>query len=73
MTAKIKELEDALAAAHLQIRQPASEPPEETHSTHKSLVGTRRRSYGTGTGSLALDDEGRARYYGDTAASEACY
>lgn len=73
MTAKIKELEDALAAAHLQIRQSTSEPPEETHPTHEGLVDARRRSYGTGTGSLALDDEGRAQYYGDTAASEVSF
>ena len=68
MTAKIKELESALAAAHLQIRQ-QSDPPEDLPSG-KGFTGSRRRSYGVGTGSLAINNEGLARYFGDTSASE---
>jgi hypothetical protein len=69
MTAKIKELEFALAAAHLQIRA-NSDPPESPGDTTKSLRDNRRRSCGVGTGSLAIDNEGVARYFGDTSAPE---
>ncbi len=70
MSAKIKELESALAAAHLQLRV-GTEPPEESQGRDPSTrTGVRRRSYGDGTGSLAIDQDGMSRYYGDTAASE---
>lgn len=70
MSAKIKELESALAAAHLQIRSQSDSPQDETEG--KGLIGCRRRMYGVGTGSLAIDNEGLSRYYGDTSASEVC-
>lgn len=68
MSAKIKELESALAAAHLQIRSQPGSPADEVDS--KGVTGCRRRMYGVGTGSLAIDKEGLSRYYGDTSASE---
>ena len=70
MSAKIKELECALAAAHLQLRS-GSEPPEESGDRTQEWHHTnRRRSYGESTGSLAIDQDGVSRYYGDTASSE---
>lgn len=69
MTAKIKELESALAVAHLQIRS-RPDPPDECQPENKGTTGARRRMYGVGTGSLAIDKEGLSRYYGDTSASE---
>lgn len=69
MSAKIKELESALAAAHLQIRT-RSTSPEDRQPENKGVTGARRRMYGLGTGSLAIDEEGLSRYYGDTSASE---
>ena len=68
--AKIKELEDALAMAHLQIRA-QSEPPEDKTEA-KELTGARRRVCGVASGSLAIDREGLSRYFGDTSASEVC-
>ncbi|EKM49978.1 uncharacterized protein PHACADRAFT_213749 [Phanerochaete carnosa HHB-10118-sp] len=68
MSAKIKELESALATAHLQI-QTQSDPPEDA-AAKKGCTGSRRRSYGVGAGSLAINSEGLARYYGDTSESE---
>lgn len=70
MSVKIKELEGALAAAHLQIRTQSDSPEDAPEK--KGHAGARRRSYGVGTGSLAIDGEGLARYYGDTSASEVC-
>ena len=66
MSAKIKDLESALAAAHLQMRA-QTDPPE---GSSKGYTGTRQRSYGVGTGSLAIDNEGVSQYFGDTSASE---
>lgn len=72
MSAKIKELEYALAAAHLQLRA-GSDPPEDGGDRNPDCYQTaRRRSYGDSSGSLAIDQDGVSRYYGDTAASEVC-
>ena len=70
MSAKIKELECALAAAHLQLRS-GSDPPEDSIDRNPDLDPiARRRSYGESSGSLAIDQDGVSRFYGDTASSE---
>ena len=70
MSAKIKELESALAAAHLQL-QATPEEPEDTDTRDPKKHGTsRQRMYGDSAGSLAIDPNGIAVYFGDTAASE---
>ena len=66
MSTRIRELESALEAAHLQLRA-------ENHRTdysQKDPSNARRRPCGQGSGSLAIDQDGAARYYGDTASSE---
>ena len=68
MSTRIRELESALEAAHLQLRA-------ENHRTdysQKDPSNARRRPCGQGSGSLAIDQDGAARYYGDTASSEVC-
>lgn len=70
MSAKIKELECALAAAHLQLRS-GSDPPEDSVDRNPDMDPiARRRSYGESSGSLAIDQDGVSRFYGDTASSE---
>lgn len=69
MEAKIKELESALANAHLQYGID-SEAEEEGDSRDPQCVRGRRRPYGEGSGSLAIDSDGVSRFHGDTAQSE---
>ncbi len=68
MSAKIKELENALAAAHLHagLDLPGGDQDRDPHHHYNE----RRRSYEESPGSLAMDQDGLSRYYGDTAASE---
>ena len=73
MSAKIKELECALAAAHLQLRAGSNPPDDAGDRTDRNPdwgPAGQRRSYGVNSGSLAIDQEGVSRYYGDTASSE---
>ncbi len=69
MTAKIEELESALAAAHLQLHATADHVD---HGPQTTLFTERRRPFFQGSGSLAIDQDGVSKYHGDTAASEVC-
>lgn len=70
MTAKIEELESALAAAHLQLHAATNGYVDRRPQT--TVFTGRRRPLGQSSGSLAIDQDGVSKYYGDTAASEVC-
>ncbi|KAJ3527260.1 hypothetical protein NM688_g8153 [Phlebia brevispora] len=70
MTAKIKELESALAAAHLQLRSGNYQSEYSRERNFQNSLSCKRRPYGGSPGSLAIDQDGVSRYYGDTASSE---
>ncbi|KIP10047.1 hypothetical protein PHLGIDRAFT_125875, partial [Phlebiopsis gigantea 11061_1 CR5-6] len=63
-TARIRDLEAALTQ-----RQPRDRSAQAADKPESS-AGARRRMYGVGSGSLAIDKDGLSRYYGDTTLSE---
>lgn len=70
MASKIKELESALAAARLQMNA-SVDPPEECDGREPdNQRPIRRRAYGEGSGTLAINEDGVSNFHGDTAQSE---
>ena len=64
--ARIRDLEAALTPRQARdLRAQGADKPETQGPT-----GARRRMYGVGSGSLAIDKQGLSRYYGDTTQSE---
>ena len=72
MEAKIKELEEQLAAAHLHMSNGPESLEETDGRDPHSESNKMRRPYGDGSGCgcLAIDREGVSRYHGDTAQSD---
>ncbi|KAJ3528064.1 hypothetical protein NM688_g8044 [Phlebia brevispora] len=68
MNARIKELESALAAARVSASTDATEESDGREPDCKYSI--RRRAYGDGRGTLAMDEEGLSSYHGEMAHSE---